>query len=135
MRKSKYQQIRNFYDRLSRLGISQDDADALRRIEMTLSRWSERECNGEIERDEETGKTYSVSMAYVNGTGDYRRWPCPDRETGATKRLEAIMVKYPDLWHYIQTDPRGCALYVGKRSDMTLSELPSRYSQGFAVCY
>lgn len=39
-------------------GISLDDAVALRRISMTLHRWHEAECNGEIQRDEATNIPY-----------------------------------------------------------------------------
>lgn len=47
--------------RLENVGISYRDAETLRRISMTLHRWSELECgsdNGCIERDEESNKTY-----------------------------------------------------------------------------
>lgn len=53
--------------RLRELGFSYEEAAELRRIEMTLSRWSEAECNGEIERDETTGKPERVSQAWING--------------------------------------------------------------------
>lgn len=104
--------------RLSEMGFSYSEAQSLRRIEMTLSRWGEHQCNGEIERDEESGKTYAVSRAYTQGAGDYKRWPTPDRETGALNRLAKIMAKHPEIWAYYQTDPRGCSLYIGRKSDL-----------------
>ena len=131
----KYQKWHDFYQSLERLGISQEDADSLRRIELTLSRWSERECNGEIERDEETGKVYQNSIAWINGATDVNnRYQVADRETGALKRLEKIMSKYPELWYYHQGDPRGCSLYVGRKSDLQGLSISQAYYRGVAVC-
>lgn len=73
---------------LTRAGIEYDDALALRRVAMTLHRWHELECGtdgGCIERDEDTGLTYWRSASSA------RRYRTPDRETGALKRLAAIM--------------------------------------------
>jgi len=118
-------------ERLKMLGISNDDAWALRRISMTLHRWSELECgtdNGCIERDEETGKTYWLNS--MSG----RRYPTPDRETGALKRLKTIMMRYPQLESYVQGDPRGAALFILRESDIPEGRtLDSCYSQGVAV--
>lgn len=131
-RNEKWQQ---FYERMHTLSIWKSDAEALRRIEMTLHRWAERECNGEVERDETTNKTYSVSASYLNGIGEYKRFPCPDRESGALKRLAEIMEQFPELVAYHQTDPRGCALYIVRKSDIREGEkLSSVYTRGVAVC-
>src|SRR5688572_16533143 len=76
---------------LERAGIRYRDAVDLRRISMTLHRWHELECgidNGCVERDETTGKTY-----WLNSYSG-RRTPIADRETGAIKRLRAIMSRY-----------------------------------------
>jgi len=131
-----YQKWHNFYEKLNRLGISNNDANLLRKIEMTLHRWCERECNGEIERNEDTNKVYSNSPAYINGYSDKNfQSQIPDRETGALKRLDKIMSQYPELWYYYQSDPRGCALYVGKKSDIRENErLDSVYTRGVGVC-
>lgn len=127
MNKSTYEMI----ERVKRLGISSDDAFALRRISMTLQRWYELECgaeNGAIERDEATGKPYLVSSM----TG--KRWPTPDRETGAIKRLDYIMKRYPALSYYLQTDPRGAALYILKPGDVPDGgSVDAYYSNGVAV--
>lgn len=131
----KYQKWNDFYQSLERLGISQEDADSLRRIELTLSRWSERECNGDIQRDEQTGKVYQNSIAWMSGsTNENRRHLVYDRETNALKRLEKIMAKYPNLWSYYQTDPRGCSLYVGRKTDLGNHKIESVYTRGVAVC-
>lgn len=116
---------------LQSVGISWPDAWKLRRIAMTLHRWHELECgtdNGAVERDEDTGKTYWRNA--WNG----RRWPTPDRETGARKRLTKIMSAYPTLSSYIQGDPRGAALYILRPGDVPEgAAVDSYYSRGIAV--
>ena len=107
-------------NRLMEVGISREDAETLHRISMTLRRWFERECgidNGCIERDETTYKPYWLNSMTM------KRYPIADRETGAYKRLAAVMAKYPALTYYVQGDPRGCSLYI-----LTADQLDSRYS-------
>lgn len=105
-----------------RLGITLDfdDAWTLRRAERTLHRWHEGECgdsNGYaswcIVRDETTGKTYRE--VYPN-TGAMRRTLILDREKGALKRVADVCARY-GLTYYVQTDPRGGALYVARPAD------------------
>lgn len=114
-------------------GISLDDALALRRIAMQLHRWHELECgveNGGVERDETTGKV----MWYSSHTG--KRTPFPDRETPALKRLQKIMNRYKDsgLSAYVQSDPRGAALYIIRAGDVPEGEnVSAYYSRGLAV--
>lgn len=125
--------------RLERLGITSDDALALRRISMTLHRWHELECgtgDGCIERDETTGVPYwyNANSRYLgaNDRRAYRR--IPDREKGALKRLAAIMAHYPTLGYHVQTDPRGCALYILRPGDVPEGKSPrGYYSRGVAV--
>lgn len=119
-------------DALIRLGLSYDDALAVRRISMTLGRWHEHECNGVIERDEETGKTYGVYN--IDGPGPIRRYPVADRKRGAQRRLAAIVARYPQLLAYEQGDPRGCALYIIDRAVLGARDVHSCYSgAGVAV--
>ena len=112
-------------------GVAFEDTCALRRISMTLHRWHELECgveSGGVERDETTGK---VSW-YNSYTG--KRSPYADRETGALKRLAAIMARYPSLQSYVQGDPRGCALYIIRPGDVPDGEnVDAYYSRGVAV--
>lgn len=119
---------KNTYIQLDRLGINEDDATALIRASMTLHRWAERECNGEIQRDEETGKPY------VHSTYDGRKlYATADREKGALDRAQKITTKY-GLGLYHQTDPRGCALYLIRPGDVPAgADVASYYSQGVAV--
>jgi hypothetical protein len=117
--------------RLAQTGIAIRDAEKLRRIAMTLHQWSELECgtdNGCVERDETTGKTYWLNA--MSG----QRYPTPDRETGALKRLAATMARYPALGFYVQGDPRGAPLYVLRPGDVPTGECAeSYYNRGIAV--
>lgn len=132
---------------LQSLGFTEAEAEQLRRISMTLQRWHELECGtdgGCIERDEETGKAYWRSAH----TG--KRWPYADRETGARKRLAKIMrahhdrqtptwpdgkAVYPNpLSAYIQTDPRGAALYIIRPGDVPEGgDASAYYNRGICV--
>lgn len=129
---------------LQALGFTHAEAEQLRRISMTLQRWHELECGtdgGCIERDELTGKTYWRSAH----TG--KRWPYADRETGARKRLSRILldrlnrtkdadgtIKGPALSAYIQTDPRGAALYVIRPGDVPDgADVGAYYNRGICV--
>jgi len=121
---------------LMTLGFTRDEADALRRISLTLRRWHELECGvGEcdtwyIERENgaEDGRPFMVSA----NTG--RRWPVADRERGAMRRLRKIMGQYPDLRYYIQSDPRGAALYILRPGDIPDNlRVESCYTRGLCV--
>ena len=110
-------------NRVQRRGLSLDDALAVRRIAMTLTRWYELECgdgNGYIERDETTGKPYyyNANSRYVDPNDPRARWPIPDREKGAIRRLDKIMARYPGLRYYLQTDPRGASVYLYNPADL-----------------
>lgn len=124
--------------RLQTLGFTWDEANAIRRIEMTLHRWAEQECGDgndfcswAIERDETTGIPYRCVYPH---TGNVARRRIPDREKGALKRLKAILANHPEWTYYHQGDPRGCALYLVLKSDLG-PELPieSHYTRGVAV--
>ena len=125
-------------ERLGKLGLGYDDAQALRRISMTLSRWGELECGDgndycswSIERDEVTGKPYMVTYPH---DGKSRRRLVADREKGALKRLQAIVAQYPGFIAYHQTDPRGCAVYLVRKSDVPEgADIASVYNRGIAV--
>lgn len=77
---------------LQSLGFTQSEAESLRRISMTLHRWFEAECNGEIQRgDDGIARGYRVHARYID-PNDPRYWySVRDRETGACKRLAGII--------------------------------------------
>lgn len=130
-------------ERLRGAGISLDDALALRRISMTLQRWHEYECgtgNGHttysIERDgPEPGDKPYMRMQHPTKDGYYdHRWPIPDRELGAHRRLYNIMRRYPTLRAYVRKDPRGAALYILRPGDVPEGgDVSAYYDRGIAV--
>lgn len=123
--------LKNNISQVRSAGISADDAWALRRISMTLHRWSEHECNGAIQRDGERGD--GKPFWYNTFTGR-KIGPAPDRERGALKRLEKIMAAYPDLKAYVQGDPRGCSLYIIRPGDVPEGkDADAYYNRGIAV--
>jgi len=123
-------------DTLRSLGFTNEEADKLRRISMTLRRWFELECGtngGCIERDDD-GRTYWKS--------EHSGWRTrtADRETGALKRLQNIMkarniIRAEDpLSFYVQTDPRGAALYILRPQDIPEGkDVSAYYSRGICV--
>lgn len=126
---------------LQRAGIAYDDAVTLRKIAMTLHRWHELECGtdaGHVERDESTDKPVFCYPAPIEH-GARREWvvrrhPIADREAGALRRLKRVMARYPALQAYVQTDPRGAALFILRPGDVPAGEDGSSYySRGIAV--
>ncbi len=134
--KSKFELFR----RLSELGFTYEEAAQLRRIEMTLHRWAEQECGDgnnfcswAIERDDVTGKPFRCVYPH---DGKMKRHPIADREAGALKRLAVIVARHPEFASYYQTDPRGCALYLIRKSDLPpgVDALEQNYNRGFPIC-
>jgi hypothetical protein len=114
------------------ISLSFEDANALRRAQITLHRWAELECGDgnaygswAIERNEETGVPYMCNYPH---TGKMRAHKIPDREKGALQRITEIC-KRNGLHFYHQGDPRGCALYIAKEP---LSDV--YYHNGIACC-
>jgi len=125
---------RDLRNRLERRGIVANfaQAETLRKAELTLQRWAEQECGAStdyfswaIERDEDTGKPFRCIYYHDGRT---QRFPEPDREKGALRRVGAVCAAL-DIHYYHQTDPRGCALYV---STEPLTD--SNYTNGVACC-
>ena len=118
------------------LGFTAAESKALRRISNTLQRWHELECGTDswvLERID--GKPY---MVHSSG----RKYVTADRETGAIKRLTAIVHTLNNspwrhakpLSFYIQTDPRGAALYILRSGDVPDGQdVESYYSRGVCV--
>lgn len=123
------------------LGFTDSEVASLRRINSTLQRWYELECgdgNGMIERDDATGKPYWIS--YTRRANDARmRSPVADREAGALRRLAKIIKARnartdAPVSTYIQTDPRGAALYILRPGDISAGDnVESCYTRGVCV--
>ena len=125
---------------LGRYGVtvSEDDARTLRRAEITLRRWGERQCGNTydrgnyvvsvaIERDENTGHPYEARHIHTRGRPVGAERPIlrriPDLERGALARVAEVCNRL-GLVFYHQTDPRGASLYVG-----TADRLPGPIDQ------
>lgn len=90
-------------------------------------------CSFAIERDESTQKPYWVQ--YLHNDSRVHRTPIADKEAGALKRLGLILKAHPDLCYYHQSDPRGCSLYILRKSDLGAGEeISSVYNRGIAIC-
>jgi len=138
MNKRQAQRYTHFCQSLAMLGFSRDETDRLLKIEKTLHRWHELECGDGndfcsfgIERDVTTGKPFMVRNFY---SGRVSRYSVPDREKGALRRLAEIL-EGKGVSSYVQTDPRGCALYLLRPTDVPEGESPcAYYSRGIALC-
>jgi hypothetical protein len=146
-------------DTLMALGFTRDEAEQLRRISLTLHRWHELECgmdsccisrgrlvDGEFVYDDDGAPFYEFAGA--SGRNRYQR--IPDRETGALRRLNAIIGQRNGrpalvngrlcaapggpLGYHVQTDPRGAALYILRPDDVPAGkDVDSYYSRGICV--
>ena len=71
---------------LNRLGFTIEESLDLFKIERTLHRWHERECNGEIDQDEKTVKVYGVFLCHRRGT-TRTKLPIRDLESSTLRKL------------------------------------------------
>jgi hypothetical protein len=144
---------------LFNLGFTRAEADQLRRISIRLQRWFELECgtgDGQVSRsierdgDDGDGKPFlRVQYPTTHGYVD-RRTPIRDLETGARKRLARIvdtcnaarrtnttdgaLAPLEPLAYFVQTDPRGAALYILRPGDVPAGADPhAYYSRGIVV--
>lgn len=100
----------NLFDRMRELGFSHEETETMLRAERALRRWGEQECGDST-----------------------RRYPIPDREASAKRRIGKIMGRHPDLWFFHQSDPRGCAVWVGRKADVNGKDVATCYTRGVAV--
>ena len=146
MTKREFERRHQLLRTLQALGFTFDEAESLRRISNTLQRWHEAECNGTIQRgDDGVARGYRVNARYLDPQ-DPRYWyGVPDREAGAKKRLAAILARrnenilFDSAWPrkvsaYIQTDPRGAALYILRPGDVPAgADVSAYYTRGICV--
>lgn len=137
--RKEWERITRQDDVLRSLGFTQGESEKLRRISMTLQRWHELECGtdrGCIERENDDG----TGRAYWRNSYTDRRYPIPDRETGARNRLMRIIADHgmragnKKLRAYVQGDPRGAALYIIRPGDVPEGgDVNAYYSRGICV--
>lgn len=129
------------------LGFTRAEAESLRRISLTLHRWYEHECNGNIERDGDNadGAPYWSSP----DLGRHMMYRIPDRERGAEKRLKNIIAtrngrdraiggpdctRQGEVSYYLQGDPRGAVLYIIRPGDVPEGQdVHGYYTRGICV--
>ena len=115
MNMSRREHVTRYHTAMSAAGFTYEEADRIRRDAERLHTWAEHECNGDIERDEETGKTFRTYNH--SGPGPIKRYPCRDTETPATKRIETTAAArgYKAMF---QGDPRGWPVEICKPEDV-----------------
>lgn len=126
--------------RLASLGVNSIGAARLLKAERALQRWGEAECGNSsdwaswhIERDEATGKPFRVTIPH-RGDGKARRHPIRDMERAALRWAAEVCEPLGLVWYH-QGDPRGCALYVGRKEDLGELSLEQGHNRLVAVCY
>ena len=104
---------------------------------MALHSWAEKECNGEIQREDESGRPRRYSLSQY-GAFTERGGFIVDSEAHYLKEAKRH-AKAAGLKVYRQGDPRGCSLYVYKQSDldeaMARNEIYSRPGMGIGALY
>ena len=129
MRKRQAERYALLCQQLGSVGFTMEEVDSLLRCSRMLSRWSEHECNGAIQRDEQTHLPYW----YNTQTGE-RVCRTADREAGALRRAKTLCEGH-GVTFYHQGDPRGCALWVLRPGDVPAGESPGAYyTRGVPVC-
>ena len=98
---------------------------ALKQCQRTLHLWAEKECNGEIQYDNDG----SARRYFPDGYGSFsgKGQIVPDKSEAAMERDRSIAAKH-GLSVYNQTDPRGCALYVYSAADLKGRKIDECYS-------
>lgn len=118
-------------------GLTQYAWQQLRQLERGLHRWSEMECEGELQRDDETGKVYKYRKSRF---GDFTENPFPIPDTEADMLASARkQAKRFGLEVYHQSDPRGCQLWLYTEAELNerleRSEILRQPGMGISACY
>lgn len=101
---------------INKLGLTGYRWNQLRRAEMALHSWAEQECNGEIQREDESGRPRRYRRSQY---GDFteRGGFIVDSEAHYLKEAKRH-AKAAGFQVYHQSDCRGCSLYIYKQSDL-----------------
>ena len=146
MSESKLIRAHKLFTKLEVMGFTLQEIEKLLRIEKSLGRWFTLECNGDIWRDEQTGKPYWRTRQHLNlSSSGTKSHPARDLEKQATDALEKMITAhhnrnavFPDdggVTVHIQSDPRGCSLYAYNVSQLKGADITAVYSSiGVAVC-
>lgn len=106
--------------------FSAADWATLKQCQRTLRKWSEDECNGIIQYDDDgvTPRRYCNDRC---GSPTVPGSIVIDRSESAMERARKIAAKH-GLSVYHQSDPRGCALYVYNVHDLKGRKIDECYS-------
>ena len=122
---------------IQKLGLSAYRWNQLRRAEMALHSWAEKECNGEIQREDESGRPrlyYRSRYGVFTERGGF----IVDSEAHYLKEAKRH-AKAAGLKIYHQGDCRGCSLYLYKQSDLDQAlardEIYRRKGMGISALY
>ena len=122
---------------INKLGLTSYRWNQLRRAEMALHSWAEQEANGEIQREDESGRPRRYRRSQY---GDFteRGGFIVDSEAHYLKEAKRH-AKAAGLRIYHQGDCRGCSLYLYKQSDleeaMARNEIYRRPGMGIGSLY
>jgi hypothetical protein len=138
---NKRQKTAAFFDRMTNLGFSHAETDALLKAERALSRFAELECgisdcnrSVSVFRDEETGKPFYRIEYCAGNDWKERIEPKRDTEKAALQTVARIMERKPGFSAFHQTDPRGVSLYIIRPGDIEAGEDVRRlYNRGLAM--
>lgn len=141
MKQTKRQKQAAFFDRMTNLGFSHAETDALLKAERALSRFTELECgisdcnrSVNVYRDEETGKPFYRIEYRIGNEWKTRTQPKRDTEKAALQTVARILADKPGFSAYHQTDPRGVSLYLIRPGDIEEGEDVRRlYNRGLAM--
>lgn len=140
MKETKLDRQLRFFARMESLGVNRPQASRLLKAERALQRWGELECGDSndhaswhVERDEKTGKPFHVVIPH-GGDAKARRSPCRDMERAALRWVAEVAEPLGLVWYH-QGDPRGCALYVGRKEDLGGLSLEQGHNRLVAVCF
>ena len=115
MTKKETLRVSELYYRLSEHGFTFDEMETLRKASLQLHRWSERECNGEVERFEN-----GLAYCRYGRNGEYIT-RARDMESAAKRHIDRILANHSGWAWYYQTDPRGCSVYLYRVDDPILA--------------
>lgn len=98
---------------------------ALKSCQRTLHSWAEKECNGDIQYDNDGNprRYYNDRCGSPTVPGPV----VPDKSETAMEKARKIASKH-GLSVYHQTDPRGCALHVYSAADLNGRKIDECYS-------
>ena len=120
--------------------LSAEDFEALCRLNAVLHKWAEDECNGVIQRDDDTGQPRRYRLDKGGNPIPGRGTKIPDREAAAIRQATEIAERNGGHFYH-QCDPRGCQVYFWRPEDLLRrtgdpqAQIDCWYSSVGLACY